>query len=110
MTTVNDVVDAYLDEKGIPGDLHLDAAYQLETRVIRSLLGLLEDSLKAEGISAETALRVTRRLLYGAPGPDAGAARWRMREQERALAEAVLRPPDPAVIREMMAGIGLPPR
>lgn len=105
---VNDVVDAYLDEKGIPGDLELDAVYQLETGIIRSLLGLLEDSLRAEGIEGETALRVTRRLLYGAPGPDAGSARWRMRRQQEALAEAMLRPPDPAVIAELLGT--LPPR
>lgn len=105
---VDVVVDAYLDEKGIPGDLELDAAYQLETGIIRSLLGLLEESLRAEGIEGDTALRVVRRLLYGAAGPDAGTARWRMRKQERALAEAMLRPPDPAVIAELLGT--LPPR
>ena len=109
MTTVNDVINAYLSDKGLPRDLELDAAYQLELGVIRSLLGILEASLREEGIDRETALRVTRRMLYGTPDPDADLARWRMRKHEEALAEAMLRPVDPAVVREMMAGIGLPP-
>ena len=105
--TVNDVVSAYLAEKGLPRDLELDARWQLEMTVTRSLLGILEDSLRAEGIDGEAALRVVRRLLYGTPDPDADAARWRMRKQEEALAEAVLAPVDPAVVAELL---GLPPR
>lgn len=106
MTTVNDVINAYLDEKGLPGDLRLDAAYQLELGVIRSLLGILEDSLREEGVDGETALRVVRRMLYGTPDPDADAARWRMRQQEEALAMAMIAPVNPDVLR---ADFGLPP-
>lgn len=95
MTTVDDVINAYMADKGLPRDLELDAAYQLETGVIRSLLGVLEASLREEGIDGETALRVVRRMLYGTPDPDADLARWRMRKQEEALAEAMLAPPTP---------------
>lgn len=50
------------------------------------------------------------RIRYVHPDGKARRRRWRMRMQEEALAEAMLRPVDPAVVREMMAGIGLPSR
>ena len=104
---MNDVIDAYLREQGRPGDMELDAAYQIQIHVIRSMLGILEDSLKAEGVTGETAVRVTRRLVYGSAFPDEGNARLRMREREEAVRALMLAPPDPAVIRDLL---DLPPR
>lgn len=43
----------------------------------------------------------------GPPSEHRHAARWRMRQREEALAEAMLRPPDPAVVAELL---GMPPR
>jgi len=103
-SAVQEVIDRYLIAEGKPPDMALDVAYQLQMHVIRSMLSMLDDALKAEGVAGETRLRAVRRLLYGSPWPDAEDARGRMREQEEALKVMMLEPP---MIR---TSLGLPPK
>lgn len=104
MSDVNDVIDRYLLDEGRPPDMALDVSYQLQMGVIRSMLSLLENALKAEGVAGDVQLRVVRRLLYGSPWPDADEARDRMREQEEAVKALMLAPAN------VMVGLGLPPK
>lgn len=106
MTAVNDVISQYLRDQERPGDMELDAAYQLQMHVIRSMLGLLEDALAGEGVPPATAERVVRRMLTGSPFPDEGEARDRIRGSEKALKELMTVP----VPVDAASVLGLPPR
>jgi hypothetical protein len=106
VSAVSDVIDRYLRDNDRPGDMELDAAYQLQMHVIRSMLSLLEDALKGEGVPETTSERVVRRLLTGSPWPDEEEARDRMREHEEAVQVLMLAPPAPVVL----ADLGLPPK
>jgi hypothetical protein len=104
VSDVRDVIDRFLIAEGRPPDMALDASYQLQMHVIRSMLSLLDDALEAEGVTADVRLRAVRRLLYGSPWPDAEEARDRMREHEETL-KVAMRDGDWGGF----VGLGLPP-
>jgi hypothetical protein len=61
------LVESYQQRAGIPRDGQLDAAYAYQWTLLRDMLARLEVILDDEGVSRETAERVLRCLLYGAP-------------------------------------------
>jgi hypothetical protein len=100
------VVDEYLKPGAKSRAAVLDAAYRLQMEMLRTLVIHLEDDLHAEGIPADTAERVIRRLVYGSPLPDEEAL-TRIREREEAVKALMLAAPATADITGLL---GMPPR
>ena len=101
------LVDSYQARTGQPRDGHRDVHYAYQWTVLRDMLARLEVILDDEDVPRETAARVLRCLLYGAPS--AADAEQRM-EREQAMIDLMARvPPMPAHFPGA-AGLGLPPR
>jgi hypothetical protein len=92
------VVEAYFRRTGRPGDQALDAAYQFEVSVLRDVLSRLEAILDDEGVPRETAERIIRCMVYGAPSPT--DAELRMQQSERMIDLLSHAPPRPLFMPE----------
>jgi hypothetical protein len=101
------LVESYLARTGQPRDGHRDAHYAYQWTVLRDMLARLEVILDDEDVPRETAERVMRCLLYGAPS--AADAEQRMRQQDE-LIELMARVPPAPMRFPGAAGLGLPPR
>lgn len=106
MSIASDTIDRYLLAEGSRDAMVRDAAYRLQFEVIRDVLSRAEEAMSAERVDPGTVVRVIRRLLYGTPLPDAEEAEERIRLQDEAIRQAMLAPPDPVVVADML---GLPP-
>jgi hypothetical protein len=104
------IVTDYFRRRNIPPDSHLDGLYQYEMTILRDTLDRLEVILDDEGIPRDTAERVIRCMLYGAPSP--AAAEERMR-RENEVAEQLNRMPAAIhfdmVPADVLEKLGIPP-
>lgn len=103
MSHAGKLIEDYFQRKGQPRDTALDAAYQFEMTVLRDMISRLEVILEDEGVPSETAVRVIRCLLYGAPS--AADAELRMQQQAEMVKLLQEMPPKPFDL----GAAGLPP-
>jgi hypothetical protein len=93
------LAEDYFRRTGQPRDGSLDAFHQYEMTLIREWLDRLEAVLDDEGVPRDTAYRVVRCMLYGAPGQAAAEVRMRYdAEMREVLMNRPVRmeyPPDP---------------
>jgi hypothetical protein len=101
------LVDSYQQRTGQPRDGHLDARYAYQWAILRDMLARLEVILDDEDVPRETAERVLRCLLYGAPS--AADAEQRM-EREQAMIDLMARVPPMPVHFPGAADLKMPPR
>jgi hypothetical protein len=102
VTSAHRIIEEYFLRTGHPPDSSLDGVYMYELTVLREMLTRLETILEDEGVAPETAERVIRCMLYGAPSP--ADAELRMRQQERMTEMLSRMPPMP------VSGLfGMPP-
>jgi hypothetical protein len=101
-------VRSYFARSGRPHDQALDGYYRFEMALLRDMLDRLEIILDDEGVPRETAERVIRCMLYGAPSP--AAAEERMRRENETVKLPSERPPVPFVMSaDLAARLGLKP-
>jgi hypothetical protein len=98
------VIENYFRRTGQPRDSALDGVYMYEMTMLRELLGRLEAILEDEGVPPETAERVIRCMIYGAPSP--AGAELRMQQQERMTEMLNRLPPQPINVSGLL---GMPP-
>jgi hypothetical protein len=106
--TVSDarhLIEGYFRRTGQPRDSALDGVYMYEMTVLREMLHRLEAILEDEGVPQETAERVIRCMIYGAPSP--AGAELRMRQQEQMTEMLSRRPPLPVDVSGLL---GMPPQ
>lgn len=101
MSYAHHLVEDYFRRVGQPADQALDGVYQFEVAMLRDMLARLEVILADEGVAADTAARVMRCVLYGAPSP--AAAQQRMRQAEEMIKLHEQLPPGSTVLP---AGLG----
>jgi hypothetical protein len=101
------LVESYLARTGQPRDGQRDAQYAYQWTVLRDMLARLEVILDDEDVPRETAERVMRCLLYGAPS--AADAEQRM-ERDREMIDLMARVPPMPVHFSGAADLGMPPR
>lgn len=93
MSYASEMVGRYFQRTGQSSAGALDAAYQYHMTLLRDMISRLEVILDDEGVPRETAERVIRCLLYGAPS--AADAELRMRQTEEMTALLAKLPPPP---------------
>jgi hypothetical protein len=101
------LVESYLARTGQPRAGQRDAHYSYQWTVLRDMLARLEVILDDEDVPRETAERVIRCLLYGAPS--AADADERM-EQHAEMVNLMARVPPSPMFFPGAADLGLPPR
>ncbi len=73
---------------------HHDAQFRYQTRMLATVLHLVDEVLEHEGIPASVRTRVVRCVLYGSPNPaDALLRIDQHREAAEAMAKGAPRPP-----------------
>jgi hypothetical protein len=98
------LVEDHFRRAGRPRDGQLDAAYQYQLSVLRDILSRLEVILEDEGVPQETAERVIRCMIYGAPSP--ADAEYRMRQQDEMVRMLGRIPPEAIVSADTLAAFG----
>jgi hypothetical protein len=106
-----ETVRDYFRRTGAAGDRDLDGCYSYQMAVLRDMLARLELILDDEGVPRETAQRVIRCMVYGAPS--AADAEERMRREALAV-EMLKRTTTPIHVSgihpDALAKLGFPPR
>ncbi len=109
MSYAAEAIRTYFARTGRPRGSELDGYYHFEGAILSDMLGRLEAIRGDEGVEPETARRVIRCMLYGAPSP--AAAEERMRRQDEFVKLLAEQPPVPFVMpADVAAQIGLPPQ
>lgn len=93
MSDAHRIIEDYFRRTGVPRDSALDGVYMYEMTMLREVLSRLEAILEDEGVPPETAERVIRCLLYGAPSR--ADAELRMQQQEQMIEMLSRMPPLP---------------